>query len=423
MLVLRKSDKEREYHEGWDYRCSHYNVCDATGHVTYNVASGAVVDGWSDCNVEDLPLEDVVVLVKNGLLVPTDCDELADIISKLNIEPKGNINYFTIIPTTACNAKCFYCYEEGYCKQTMTGTQINKLVDYICDQIEFEKSFTLDWYGGEPLLCVETIDDIILKLSLKGAFDNREWSSSITTNATLFDDELIDHAICNWKLSVAHITIDGTELQHNARKNVSFNGDSAFRATLDAIYKLLKNGVYVNLRVHLDRNNKNSFNEILDDIAQFFEFNNFHLFPTFLFPPEFEMPDNYIPDDEKEGLFFDVFNAMFEKKMVSNLVDLFPRSKKHGCFATDAHSAVIAPNGSLHACVQEFSSAKDWDEDNKFVNYIDVPCDCAQCKFFPICLGGCVHNRLLDGTVRTPCVRNRYIIKPLLELVNMYRGI
>lgn len=423
MLILRKSDKEREYHARCDYRSSHYNVCDATGHVTYNVASGAVVDGWSNCNVEGLSLEDIVVLVKNGFLVPTDCDEFANITSKLKIEAKGNINYFTIIPTTACNAKCFYCYEEGYCKQTMSGTQIDRLVDYICDQIEFEKSFTLDWYGGEPLLCVETIDDIILKLSLKGAFDNREWSSSITTNATLFDDELISHAICHWKLSVAHITIDGNELQHNARKNVSFNGDSAFRATLNAIYKLLKNGVYVNLRVHLDRNNKNSFGEILDDIARFFEFDNFHLFPTYLFPPEFKMPDSYIQDDEKEGLFFDIFNTMFEKKLVSNLVDLLPMPKKQGCFATDAHSAVVAPNGSLHACVQEFSSVEDWDEDYKFVNYIDVDSGCAQCKYFPICLGGCIHNRFLDGTVRTPCVRNRYVIKPLLELVNKYRGI
>ena len=404
MLILRKSDEEREYHEKCDYHSSHYNICDATGHVTYNAASGAVVDGWSDCNVEDLSLEDIVVLVKNGFLVPTDCDEFANITSNLKIETKGNINYFTIIPTTACNAKCFYCYEEGYCKQTMSVTQINKLVDYICDQIEFEKSFTLDWYGGEPLLCVEMIDDIILKLSLKGAFYNREWSSSITTNATLFDDELINHAISHWKLSVAHITIDGTELQHNARKKVSFSGDSAFRATLNAIYKLLNNGVYVNLRVHLDRNNKDSFSEILDDIARFFEFDNFHLFPTFLFPPEFKMPDNYIQDDEKEGLFLDIFNTMFEKKLVSNLVDLFPMPKKQGCFATDAHSAVVAPNGSLHACVQEFSSAEDWDEDYKFVNYIDADSGCAQCKYFPICLGGCIHNRFLDGTVRTPCV-------------------
>lgn len=423
MLILRKSDKEREYHEKCDYHSSHYNICDATGHVTYNAASGAVVDGWSDCNVGDLSLEDIVVLVKNGFLVPTDCDEFANITSNLKIEAKGNINYFTIIPTTACNAKCFYCYEEGYCKQTMSVTQINKLVDYICGQIEFEKSFTLDWYGGEPLLCVEMIDDIILKLSLKGAFYNREWSSSITTNATLFDDELINHAISHWKLSVAHITIDGTELQHNARKKVSFSGDSAFRATLNAIYKLLNNGVYVNLRVHLDRNNKDSFSEILDDIARFFEFDNFHLFPTFLFPPEFKMPDNYIQDDEKEELFLDIFNTMFEKKMVSNLVDLFPMPKKQGCFATDAHSAVVAPNGSLHACVQEFSSAEDWDEDYKFVNYIDADSGCAQCKYFPICLGGCIHNRFLDGTVRTPCVRNRYVIKPLLELVNKYRGI
>lgn len=418
MRILRESDEKRAYHEGIVYRSSYYNIYDSTGQFLYNTSSGAILDGWNNSCTSDVSQEDRILLVKNGFLVPDTCDEFAEITHSIKTKEKNDIDLFTIIPTTACNAKCFYCYEENYCKQTLSQSKLRDVVDYISKQVLDKKAFTLDWYGGEPLLCVEKIDDIILGLSEKGAFDGREWSSSITTNATLFNRKLIKHAVDDWKLTAAHITIDGTEHQHNARKEVSFNGNSAFRATLNAIHDLLDEGVYVNLRIHLDHNNKGTFREVLDEIAPFWAYDNFHLFPTFLFPPEFKMDANYIRDNEKEDLFFDVFAAMQEKKLVSNIVELFPKPKKSGCFATDPHAVVIAPDGSLHACVQEFSSTEDWHDDQKFVNYTDVGEACSKCKFFPICLGGCIHNRFLKGTVRTPCVRNRYVVKPLLELLN-----
>ena len=135
------------------------------------------------------------------------------------------------------------------------------------------------------------------------------------------------------------------------------------------------------------------------------------------------MPYNYIKDKDKESLFLDVFRAMKEKNIISSYTELFPKPKKQGCFATNPHSVVIAPNGSLHACVQEFLSTIDWENDNKFINYTDVNITCNKCKYFPICLGGCIHNRFLDKTVRTPCVRNKYVIKPLLELLNEDLGL
>ena len=285
MFLLRKSDKERIYDEQCVYRSSFYNICDLTRNITYNSASGAIIAGWSEHQSIDLLSTDVIMLVQNGFLVPKDCNEFENITSELKVKGKSNINFFTIIPTTACNARCFYCYEDEYYKQTISDRKISFLVNYIAKEVENQNSFTLDWYGGEPLMCVEIIDDIISKLSKKKVFDNRDWNSSITTNATLFDDELIEHAVNVSKLSIAHITIDGTEQQHNERKRVHFNGKSAYRATWNAIFKLLQKGVYVNLRVHLDNNNKSSIREILDDILPFFEFEYFHLFPTFLFPP------------------------------------------------------------------------------------------------------------------------------------------
>ena len=63
----------------------------------------------------------------------------------------------------------------------------------------------------------------------------------------------------------------------------------------------------MNLRIHLDNNNKASVSSILDEISFLYEFDNFHLFPTYLFLPEHTMPEGYIKDFEKEQFFYDVF--------------------------------------------------------------------------------------------------------------------
>ena len=421
MQLLRKAETRKEYYENSVYKSSVYNISNTGGSIMYNSATGAIISEMTDCDFFDLPTADKIKLVQNGFYVPSDYDEFLSIQNQFRNKDKDVINYFTVVLTTACNARCFYCYEENYCKQIMSKEKIDDLVDFISNQSKKDDSLlTLDWYGGEPLLCVGIIDEIIEKLSMSGVLKNREWISSITTNATLFDEELINHAIEKWNLSVAHITIDGNEQQHNNRKNVNLKGNSAYRVTWNAIYNLLKKGVYVNLRVHLDNDNRENFGEILEDIAEFFEFANFHLSPTYLFPPEFEMTETYIKDEEKEDLFYDVFRLMKEKKTVTNYIALFPKPKKCGCFATNPHSAVVAPDGSFHACVQEFSSQIDWKGDQKFADFINVGSECAKCKFFPICLGGCVHNRFLKDTVRTPCVRNRYVIAPLLKLLEEY---
>lgn len=53
----------------------------------------------------------------------------------------------------------------------------------------------------------------------------------------------------------------------------------------------------------------------------------------------------------------------------------------------------------------------------KFADYSQYCIECRSCRYFPICLGGCIHNRSLKGTVRTPCVRNRFVIHPLLKIL------
>lgn len=419
MQILRGSKTKVEWLENMDYKNSVYNITETGQSITaiYNTASGAVAMVENDLiNNFSFSVHDIKKLVENGFLVPKYSDEFEKYFSNIRFSPKNSINFFTIIPTTCCNAKCFYCYEEDYCKQSINSQAHISIVNYLVKEIENKEEFVLDWYGGEPLLCAREIDHIITDLSRIVDLSQKRWTSSITTNATLFDEELVKHAINKWNLNAAYITIDGTEEDHNFRKNVFLGGKSAFAETYKAITFLLNAGVYVNLRIHLDNQNKNSFPEIIGSINEFFEFDNFHLFPTFLFPPEFSMEENYIKDFQKEELFYNVFSVLKESSYKQTIVESFPWPKIQNCFATKENTIVISPDGSLHSCVQEFLS-DDLNSNDKFCNYSQYCKECKNCKFFPICLGGCIHNRSIKGTVRTPCVRNKFVVHPLLQLL------
>lgn len=401
-----------------DIRCvpSFYNIslCNNNKCAIFNSATGSVVVmdevGFENCTSSELEY-----LVKLGFLVPSEMEEHAEYTSKVKISEKGKPEYFTIIPTTACNARCFYCYEEDYCKQTANENTLNAIIQLLNKNLDDDSACILDWYGGEPLLCITQIDKIISVLKENGKLQNR-WLSSITTNGTLLSKDVVRHLVEEWHLESAHITIDGTEDEHNRRKNVNPQGESAFRKTYNGIYELLSAGVYVNLRIHIDHDNKSSFCEILNELSELFQFDNLHLFPTYLFPPEDKMPDNYIKDSEKEEIFYELFKTLISSNYKVDLKDLFPNPRHSGCFATKKNTMVIAPDGTTHTCVQDFTS-NDRFKDQKYSDFSYALNSCKQCKYLPICLGGCLYNRNLSNTVRTPCVRNRFIVKPLLKIL------
>lgn len=418
LIILKKSCINRNYSSNKNYVPSMYNISEKMGDniLVFNTVSGALV--LFKVNEMGLLVESSFhqeILVKNGFYVPQNENEFLTYSLKLKNSIFKTPNYFTIITTTNCNARCFYCYEADYHRKSIDNNSQKNIVNYLAKKLKDKNNFVLDWYGGEPLLCVDKIDKIISELNEQINLSNYDWSSVITTNATLMDSNLVKHMVSKWNLKVAHITIDGIEQDHNKRKGVLLNGESAFKKTMWSINCLLNAGVYVNLRIHLDNNNKNDFRQILYFIKDFFKYSHFHVFPTFLFPPEYEMPDSYIKDSQKEELFYFIYKIMKEEG-VCDYISSFPKAKLEGCYATSKNKIVIAPDGSLHSCVQEFAG-DSWEGDEKYLEYKDGLYDCKECKYFPICLGGCIYNRNLVGTVRTPCVRNRFIIRPLLKLM------
>lgn len=105
-----------------DYKESRYNHSGMVGDQVflYNlVTSSVAVIGKSEyAQVKDCVFSDSDLMrtsVENGFIVPADEDEVEKVLA---IQRMNNYSTrfagFQILPTTACNARCFYCYEQSY---------------------------------------------------------------------------------------------------------------------------------------------------------------------------------------------------------------------------------------------------------------------------------------------------------------------
>ena len=162
----------------------------------------------------------------------------------------GAIVHYNILPTTHCNARCFYCFESGMRRVHMPEETADRLADFIIAHAK-GKPVMLSWFGGEPTLGRERIDRICARLSER----QLPYTSSMVSNGYLFDEALVRQAVEAWKLRHIQITLDGMEEVYNRTKAYVGVTGSPYRRVLRNIGLLLAAGVQVDVRLNLDKHN------------------------------------------------------------------------------------------------------------------------------------------------------------------------
>ena len=95
-------------------------------------------------------------LAEDSFLVPEQKDETESYLSVLSLlriraRKKGYDGYM-ILPTLGCNARCFYCYEEGRQQVSMSPETLDRAIAFILATRRKNTELHLKWFGGEPLL-------------------------------------------------------------------------------------------------------------------------------------------------------------------------------------------------------------------------------------------------------------------------------
>ena len=182
-------------------------------------------------------------------------------------ERKGPFTYrgfssVVIMTTTACNARCSYCYEKGIHRSSMsleTAADVVKYIDHNMAIRNKAKNLSIQWFGGEPLMNTEVMDYITAELEGKGI----NVTSSMISNGYLFNEENIAK-INDWHMRQVQITLDGPRETYNKVKAYVVNDESPFDTVINNIQNLMeKSNITVTLRVNACEENIDSIDDLL----------------------------------------------------------------------------------------------------------------------------------------------------------------
>ena len=304
-------------------------------------------DGFSVSGAEAAQSGVLSQLAERFFLAPCDRDEDAFYLNLFRLSrrmtlKKGYILY-TILPTTACNARCIYCYESGIKYETMNDATAKQTVRFILDTCRPGKKIQINWFGGEPLVGEAVIDEITRGLNEAGL----DYRSMIITNGSLITPELVDKMKKDWRLTSAQVSMDGNEADYNYRKCYVHSYESAYRVVLQNVKLLADSGIRTDLRCNVDNDNIDGVKTLADDIkalAPDKKYISFYL--TLLF------------DVLKSEAGLEVWQKSFE---VSRYIESLGYSvvyrsnplemKRRSCMADDpVECTVIAPDGRTFNC-------------------------------------------------------------------------
>ena len=328
-------------------------------------------------------------LIDRWFLVPQEhddqklCRQVRQMAALLTLAPKVVTSY-TILPTTGCNARCFYCYEQGTRPVTMTAETASKVVRYIVAHRGSE-TVHISWFGGEPLVNAKVIDQICTELNGQGV----PFRSEMVSNGYLFDVDKVQRARDLWQLQKVQITLDGTAQTYNRVKAYVYQGVNAFERVLQNIGMLTAAGIRVNIRLNVDKHNIGEMAELAELLHQHFGSNE-HLSVY-----SHELFGERTPEDNAT-LFAQrmQLEQQIAKHGILRIKELPKDIHLNRCMADNDGSVVIAPDGHLGKCEhfidREFFGHIDSEERNeailrKFKERRAEMEACATCPFYPQC--------------------------------------
>lgn len=342
------------------------------------------------------PSESVQTLIANHFLVPIDYDEYKAINQLRAIFKRrytgDAINHYIILPTTYCNARCFYCYESGFPHVHMTEETGRKLINYI-EEHHQGKDILLSWFGGEPLVGIKRIDQITQGLKDRGI----TFSSKMISNGYLFNEEIVERSVDQWKLNHIQITLDGTEEVYNKVKAYSDVSGNPFEQVLRNIDLLSDKGVFVTIRLNLDFYNKDNIRLLIEELGERFSGNeHVTVYLNMLFNNEGFDPISRTQDETSVlvEIIEEYSKRLRELKIGGHDRSGIPVLEFSQCMADNPHAVEVQPDGSFCRCEHESildsygsidrgvfdeQKLKKWNETIERSDY------CPECCFYPAC--------------------------------------
>ena len=315
------------------------SLSDAEWHMIGSLQEGSV----KGASLLEAGLEDCV---KYGFLAEKETDDylqyrqLRALLPLLANDKPGTKTY-TILPTTACNARCVYCYEEGLPVLSMSEETADKVVEFI-ENTRWQDAVKLLWFGGEPLVGSKIISRICRGLRNKQI----PFRSKIVTNATLMSPELLEEAVSLWRLESAQVSVDGLRADYEARKQYVNPASHHYDAMMDAVESMLKKGIRVTLRCNYDGDNIDGLEAFAQEVrTRFADQDGLYLYPAMLFQAR-----NLETGIDLHRRIQALKDQLIELKVLGKEKKRSAMKINYCGADSSEKSVVIAPDGQLYHC-------------------------------------------------------------------------
>lgn len=367
-------------------------------------------------------------LVRGWFLVPQNYDENKQVrdmrrIGAMILPKQTEKTSFTILTTTDCNARCFYCYEMGCSRTSMTDETATAATDYIA-RVSGGKDVTLHWFGGEPLYHQKPIEIITEGLRARGI----RFTSSMTSNGYYLDRETAQKAARDWNLKTVQITLDGTREIYQRTKAFIERDEHAFDRVLDHIGYTLDAGIAVNVRLNLDDRNAEDLFALADILAKRpGPRPGFGVYTALL--QQFRGPVNEFASIERAANVAIALEEKLERLGIRHRKPLYRNFQMMRCMADNDAVEEILPDGRLTKC-------EHFDENDTYGSIFDTARDaaflqswkewsyfpeCEACESYPLCFNLKRCEWLANGCQRASHLQILRNMKREMQLVYQER--
>ena len=401
--------------------------------LIYNTKSGSVLkiddfglwNALKNNSINLLSKSNEQILAENGIIVESDADEFINIREKYRESVNSSsVLYLTMMPTENCNFACPYCFvyekKSGVMNENIYE-KVFSMIERVINKYKNLRTINLNWFGGEPSLCLEKVIDFSKCIKELSKSNNINLIGSMTTNGYLLTKEafqrLLDVGINN-----IQITVDGTQKTHDEVRCLK-DGRGTYNTIWNNIRDIatlpIEREFSLDIRCNFRRSTIDAVYTLIENYRRDFSADpRIHLYCRPVY--HYDTKSNDIESIEedimslKEGLdyqtrFAEKILESHESKITRRMFDPLPQPTSCWCNAEKKFHLIIGARGEVYVCdtltgdeyVMDYVR-DDLEVDGLHTVRYDIFSDkrterCMDCKLLPICMGGCMRNRLLNN--------------------------
>jgi uncharacterized protein len=343
-----------------------------------------------------------------------------------------------VMTTEKCNFRCTYCYEK-FEKGRILPEIERGVVNYLRRNMPNFKTYSLGWFGGEPLLHPEVIANIGTVFREVQAAAGIPGSIAITTNGSLLNARALQ-LLRPLNIDLFHVSVDGPAATHDAQRR-TINGHSTYNRILDNLENLLEESPKSTVLFRVNQDTRRSdlpgmlgewlTGEIVPRFSRFGKRIKYHVVSIWDATTS-DVDGICLKDTQRFQRWLELISIAARSLGTDSLSLL--ASEFHGvgslaCYAGKPNHYVVGPHGTLYKCTVAFDLPENqvgtlrengdielnaereaiWIDQNSLTDPV-----CGNCAFQVSCMGlHCPLTRLETGT--QPCPTPKRFIGEILS--------